>query len=234
MQIRDLDPPCSQAHTRDESIECFRWRYCYLLCLVCLSSLASSQILGCDTLDCGHESDDADPQCPLPGDGVGTTTFQSNLTAYGPLSWTVVGNTDDLINPGAPKGAERLTKSFYLGTPSSILLQNADFHGCSLLYYNITAALQTVPGFDDFANFGCDTVLGRQCAQDLLEQARQALTDRLSADPSPEDGVCTPVQLALQNRRMPDSCNLPFGRTSWGSIDVSGKLPRVPANLAVT
>ncbi len=193
-------------------------------CLICLLSLASSQIAGCDTLNCEQESDNADPQCPLASDGIGTTTFQSNLTADGPLSWTIVGNTDDLTNPGAPKGAERLTKSFHLGTPPSLLLQHADFHGCSLLYYKITSALQTVPRFDDFANFGCDTVLGGQCAQDLLAQARQALTDRLSTDLSPEDGVCTSVQLALQNTKVPNSCNLPFGKTSWGSIGVSGKL----------
>lgn len=222
-------PPCAKytvSHSLFPIQNRFRMR-CSLLsvgitatffCLAGLCSIAASQIVGCDSLKCERESDTSD--CPLAEDGVGTTTFQSNVTTDGPLSWSVVGNTDRFTTQRASQGAKRIMKSFYLGTPSTLLVQNADFRGCSLVFFNISAALQTVPGYVDFPNFGCDTVLGSQCATDLLEQARQELNSKLSAS-SLEYSVCDTIGEIL-TETLPDSCRLPFGRTSWGPINVAG------------
>ncbi len=189
------------------------------LCLAVLCSPAASQIAGCDNLDCEQDSDNK--SCPLAGDGVGTITFQSNVTVKGPLTWSIVGNTDRFTTQEAPKHAKRIMKSFYLGTPPTLLLQDADFRGCSLVFSHITSALQTVPGYDDFPNFGCDTVLGSQCATDVLEQARQGLSDGLSAT-SIGTFTCESVGKMLTGS-LPDSCHLPFGRSSWGPISVAGE-----------
>ena len=200
-----------------------------ILCsLIALASVVASRIVGCDTLDCRLEDDENKNNCPLSDDGVGTTTFQSNATSDGPLTWSVVGNTDRFTTQEASKGAKRIMKSFYLGTPSTLLLQNADFRGCSLVFFNITPALQTVPGYDDFPNFGCDTVLGSQCATDLLEQARQELNSRLSA--SPLGSVCDAIGKVLTDT-LPHSCRLPFGRTSWGPINVVGTCLKIESRL---
>ena len=192
-----------------------------LLCLAALCSLAIAQIVGCDSLDCAQgSSDDNTLTCPLSSDGVGTTIFQSNVTTDGPLTWSLIGDTDRFTTQQAPKNAKRIIKSFFFGTPSSLLLQDPDFHGCSFMFFNITSALQTVPGYSDFPHFGCDTVLGEQCANDLQQQARQELTDRVAANGP--DPFCDNIRKVLQ-ASMPDSCRLPFGRTSWGNINEAGK-----------
>ena len=153
---------------------------------------------------------------------MGATSFESNVTTDAPLTWTVVGNSDRFTTEQAPRGAKRIMKNFYLGTPSSLRVQDGNFHGCSLLFFNITSALQTVPGFSDFPNFSCDTVLGNQCVTDLLSQARSQLDDRLASASPTEPADCRQIGKTLSDS-LPDSCRLPFGRTSWGPINVIGK-----------
>jgi hypothetical protein len=158
---------------------------------------------------------------------VGAISFDSNVTTDGPLTWTIVGNTDRFSAPPDPKGSKRKWKSFYLGTPQSLLLENANFHGCSLAFFNISSALQVVPGYSDFTNFGCDTVLGNQCATDVLAQAQEELTNRLAAISSTDRDVCGLVEDAIRSRGVPGSCNLPFGRNTWGLINPAGTLTAI-------
>ena len=178
---------------------------------------ASAQIVGCDTLGCGEESSGSDDDCTLFDEDVGAISFPSNVSTSGPLTWTVVGWSDDKVDSGSPRGARRLTKEFYFGTPPEVKLENAGFHGCGLFFLNITPALQLVAGFDDFSTFGCGTVLGDQCVQDLLEQTRGVLEDNLAVPPE-GISVCDAVRQSVEAAPLPSSCNLPFGRTSWGAI----------------
>lgn len=185
---------------------------------ITLLSSASAQIVGCDTLDCGEESSRSDDgSCTFFDGAVGAISFPSNVSTSGPLTWTVAGWSDDKLDPGSPRGARRLTKEFYFGTPPEVRLENAGFHGCGLVFFNITPALQLVAGFDDFSTFGCGTVLGDQCAQDLLEQTRGVLEDNLAVPPE-DISVCNAVRQSLEAAPLPSSCSLPFGRTSWGEI----------------
>ena len=193
-----------------------------VFCLIALASVASSGIVGCDTLDCRLENDKNHENCPFAGDGVGTTVLQSNITADGPLTWSIVGNTDRYTMQQASKSDRRLMKYLYLGTPHSFQIQNADYHACTVTLFNITAALQVVPGYDDFPNFSCDTVLGGQCAKDLLAQARGRLDEALLPGGSSEY-PCKTVADALMAESLPLSCNLPFGETSWGYIGTDGE-----------
>jgi hypothetical protein len=172
----------------------------------------SAQIAGCDAsgMDCPTKATASkDGICSFDSGDIGVVSFDSNITSDGPLTWTVAA-ADGKGNGAYPKYSAR---SFFLGTPSSLNLRDTtDFGACSTVFWNFTANLQLPAGFTDFANFGCHSVMGDQCAQDVAAQARSELA-RLLND-STHDPVqrfpCETIQDRMSAAGPPESCREAF------------------------
>ncbi|KIX05664.1 uncharacterized protein Z518_03636 [Rhinocladiella mackenziei CBS 650.93] len=117
-------------------------------------------------------------QPKLTNNGVGVASFSSNNnTSGGPLTWMLT------ISDETPVGNEYSERSFWLGTPPSLNVSDiSDFGGCSMFMRNLTGALQLPPGFSDYGNFGCGTVMGGSCVQDLVSRFHGELVDIVQAD----------------------------------------------------
>jgi len=124
------------------------------------------------------------------------------------LTWTLFEWDEPETSPENPF----TTKGFYLGSPSSLSFRNVtDFGACAIsLASNITGALQLPIGFNDFANFGCDTVMGQSCAQDLVSQVRDELLGLLNDTTYDGKHPCLRVGERLQNTPLPTSCVEPL------------------------
>lgn len=189
--------------------------------LVHLLSAANAELLGCNATNCPTPDNSASTACIPYQDGIGITSFNSNITHDGPLTWTIGVSTQDVEH-----GKDRFWKNFLLGTPPTIdITETTDFAACTFLFSNITTALQVPPQFNDFAHFSCDTVLGGGCARDLVQQAADKLQAQLGNSSTTEmtpGQKCAAVRDTLQGR-LPDSCKLPSGVSSWGDISVQRK-----------
>jgi len=180
--------------------------------LLCLIRQSASQIVGCDgnNVDCPSENAKGSGACLHEGtqDGIGIVSFESNITSDGPLTWTLFEWDEPETSPENPF----TTKGFYLGSPSSLSFRNVtDFGACAIsLASNITGALQLPIGFNDFANFGCDTVMGQSCAQDLVSQVRDELLGLLNDTTYDGKHPCLRVGERLQNTPLPTSCVEPL------------------------
>lgn len=179
--------------------------------LLCLIHHSSAQLVGCDGngVDCPAENTKVDSGvCSYKGtqDGIGIVSFDSNVTSDGPLTLTLFEWDEE-----TPTG-DFTTRGFYLGSPPALNFGSVtDFGACSLsLGSDIAAALQLPSGFNDFANFGCDAVMGESCAQDLVSQVRAELV--LLLTDNSYDGLhpCMRVGERLSNATLPESCVVPL------------------------
>ena len=170
---------------------------------------SSSQIVGCDGLhiECPSKQSATDGGiCGYNEDGIGVVSFDSNNTTEGPLTWTV--RAVDAPN-GGPH-ASRTGRAFYLGTPPSLNLSEVtDFGACTAFLWNLTSTLQLPPGFSDFNDFGCNTIMDPQCARDVVSSARNELLRLLedaSYDADRDGSPCTMVTQRIRVLPPPESC----------------------------
>jgi hypothetical protein len=167
---------------------------------------SAAQILGCDSdgIDCSTDDKNARGICQpkLTKDGVGIVSFDSTITSNGPLTWTLT------ISDQKIAWEEYTDRSIWLGTPPSLNFSGiSDFGGCSVSMGNITGALQLPPGFSGFESFGCGTVMGESCVQDLVSRVHQELTDIVQGGTL--DGHASPCTLLvdrLKGAQFPSSC----------------------------
>lgn len=185
--------------------------------LLCLIHQSLSQIVGCDgnNVDCPSKNAKVSGVCSHDGiqDDLGIVSFESKITSEGPLTWTLLEWDEPnkrIKNPYTVRG-------FYLGSPASLIFQDVtDFGACALsLASTITAFLQTPVGFDDFANFGCNTVMGQSCAEDLVSQVRDELVGLLSNTTYDGRDPCRTIKTRLESIPFPASCDEPFKSTSY-------------------
>ncbi len=133
---------------------------------------------------------------------VAFTSFNSNITDQGPLTWSVTSNSDkDPLN----KSITRYWRGFYLSSPPSLNLSDVtDFSGCGIYLYNITAALQIDESFSDYPSFSCTTVMSSECQRDLLQQASDEI---ISMAPETNlDFTCESFAANIAEQRIPESC----------------------------
>lgn len=157
------------------------------------------------------------------------TSFDSNVTSDGPLSWTMGGPYSwDYSND---KSKDQLWRDFYLNTPPNLnLTETSDYSGCALFFYNATAALQTDTGFDDYASFSCDTVMASQCQQDLNQQALDDLAlvlspnNGLDLDTAGKADICGTLANRFADRKIPQSCSFYVQQPTWGYTTGQGRL----------
>lgn len=156
-------------------------------------------------------------------DGISTitsTTFQSNVTSDGPLTWSMTSST--LENPN-DRHLKQYWRDFYLNTPPSLNLSDiTSFSGCSLQFYNATAALQIDSGFSDYPSFSCDTLMSTQCQEDFKRQ----VSDDLALLSTPDNeldlsfaeslNVCGTLASRSASRRVPESCSFAGIQPTWG------------------
>lgn len=171
--------------------------------LLCFVRSGNSQLFGCDApgMQCPTKSNATDAGvCSYSDYGVGSVLFDSNVTSDGPLSVTV---TVDDFNGRKPN----LWRSYWLGTPSTLDLQTETrFGGCSFAFTNFTDQLHAQS--DNLANFGCNTVMGPDCASDIVSRMREVLD---SADTAADDGItsripCSILTQSLGGLPLPESC----------------------------
>lgn len=150
---------------------------------ILLSDSSTSQIFGCDGpgVKCSTKSTKADPGtiCAYTDhasdDGIGIVSLRSMIASIRPLTWTLTSGD----GKGWPFYA---THNFWLGYPPSLNLgYQTDFGGCAMSMLNISWTLQAPPGFDDFAHFGCHTVMGEACQRDLIKLVGGRLSSLLNA-----------------------------------------------------
>jgi hypothetical protein len=191
-----------------------------IIALVLLNNIrhSSAQIVGCDGLNvqCPTKKNDSDSlPCNYNNGEIGVVSLNSNVTPE-PLTWTVTMYDDG-------------DKNFWLGSPPSLdLARETDFGACALRVWNMTTALQLPAGFNDFANFGCPTVLGDDCVQDLIIQMREQLvsivngTTELVMGGSP----CDLISLNFEENA-PASCRDRFGGRPYGLLAGNSKLTQI-------
>lgn len=179
---------------------------------------AFSQIVGCDgpDVECPTKQTATDGGvCGHNEDGIGIVSFDSNITADGPLTWTVRTSETAATND-YPRNSGRL---FYLGTPPSLNLRDVtNFGACTAILWNVTSALQLPSEFNDLGNFGCNTVMGAQCAQDVVAQTRNELL-RLLGDSSydaRQGSPCDVVAGRISKLSPPESCGGLFNADRYG------------------
>ena len=183
----------------------------------------SSQLVGCSApgMNCSTEDTPPNPgPCSFFDDGVGVVSADSNITTEGRLTWTVVAGD----RTGSFKGYQY--RDFYLGTPPSLDLATVtSFGACSIPFWNVTDRLQLPANFDDFDNFGCNTVMGDDCAQDLLSQARTEIAAIMSDstyDPTTQGSPCGLILDKLNTGSFPASCVAAFGTDKPRSGVING------------
>jgi len=194
--------------------------------LLCFVHHALSQLVGCNgtDVDCPKQNTKVEGGvCRYDGkqDGIGIMSFESNITSDGLLTWTMTeGDQTPKNNPFSYRG-------FYLGSPSSLDFQNVtDFGACAMvLGGNITSNLQLPFGFNDYSNFGCGTVMGHRCAQDIAAQVRNQLLDLLN-DTSYDSAMppCAEVGRRLEGTPYPESCAQAFRTQQFGYQDATSTL----------
>ena len=161
-------------------------------------------------MNCSTENTPPNPgPCSFFDDGVGVVSAESNITTEGPLTWTVVAGE----RTGSFKGYQY--RDFYLGTPPSLDLATVtSFGACSIPVWNVTDRLQLPADFEDFDNFGCNTVMGDECARDLLSQARiemAAILNDSTYDPWTLGSPCVVILEKLNAGSFPAGCIAAFG-----------------------
>lgn len=190
--------------------------------ILCLIRQSSSQIVGCDgnNVDCPSANAKDSGACSHEGvqDGIGIVSFESNITSDGPLTWTLL----EWDEPKTSHDNPFTTRGSYLGSPASLNFRDVtDFGACAIsLASNITSALQLPSSFNDFANFGCDTVMGQSCAQDLVSQVRDELMGLLNDTSYDGSDACLRVGERLQNTPLPASCVEPLNADLFQYGDV--------------
>ena len=194
--------------------------------LLCIIPLVSSQIVGCNgpniTCAASRRKNDNEGSCSYErtNPGIGFISIESNITSHRPLTWTLIEGDR------TPKDNEFSYRDFYLGSPPSLDLQNiTDFGGCALvLGGNLTSDLQLPRSSNGLDNFGCGTVMGDLCAQDIAAMVRGELLGLLS-DTSYEGDLspCNEVGRRLQNTTYPESCTQVFGKRQFSYEHASSK-----------
>lgn len=149
---------------------------------------------------------------------VGFTSFDSNITSQGSLSWSITSTTD---KDQLEDHATRYWRGFYLSTPPSLNLSDVtNFSGCGVYFYNVTAALQVPEDFDDYNNYSCDTVMSSACQRDLLQQASDEV--QVLLDPETYPDHCGSIATRLAESPIPESCTLARQQPTWGFATGSG------------
>lgn len=190
---------------------------------------ATAQLVGCNgsQVDCPTKGSTAGGGiCSYEGD-IGVVSFDSNITSAGPLTWTAKQSE---AKGSKATGGRYTYNEFWLGSPPSLNFQNVtEFAGCSVTFNNVSNALQLPAGFNDFQNFGCPTVMGERCTQDIVAQVRSefisilngyADNDTLSIPP------CWEIQQRLTGATLPGSCNLPLEKNLFNFGMPFGMSPR--------
>ena len=140
-----------------------------------LFRISYSQIVGCDGLnvDCPTKKDAADSSiCSIDNGNIGVVSFDSNVSSTGPLTWTITQSND---GGGSSRDPYDL-KDFWLGSPPQLDFQNVtNYAACSMILAMDSSTLQLPASFNDFESFGCPTVLGDECAADILSRVRDEM-----------------------------------------------------------
>ena len=152
---------------------------------------------------------------------VSITSFDSNVTGAGPLSWSM--NGPYTLDVGHDKKTDQHWRDFFLNTPPSLNLTNTtDYSGCALFFYNATAALQADANHQDKVGFSCDSVMASQCQQDLNQQALDDLALLLDPNngqdltPAEESNTCRTLASRFADREVPQSCSFYVQQATWG------------------
>ena len=185
--------------------------------LLCMIQPSLSQIIGCDGpgIDCPAKTSAAKGGvCSYNEDGIGVVSFRSNITSDGPLTWTIK-SLDDSVG-----GDPATSRTFFLGSPPTLNFEAVtNFEACTMAFAGVTSSLQLPSGFTDFGNFGCSTVMGATCAQDVFARVQHELLGILndpSFDPETSGSPCWAVQRRLASVSLPLSCVPPLNTTEFG------------------
>ncbi|OQU93655.1 hypothetical protein CLAIMM_00137 [Cladophialophora immunda] len=177
----------------------------FLLAAVTLSRCVTAQVVGCEAVD-----------CPADGCVVGNTTnlelgianFTSgSLSPDQPLSWTV--GIADIPHHNAVN--DTWLRSYYLGTPPSLDLDQSGISGCALFFedsgtfqFNISAPETSIGT--------CQDALTTKCVDDLVARVAN-ITATLSSDAATnanQSTLCSQLGPALK-ADLPASCMGPVG-----------------------
>ncbi|OAG41705.1 hypothetical protein AYO21_04169 [Fonsecaea monophora] len=199
------------------------------ICLSLLVQHTSSQLVGCDVLDCNGG---ADNECTLgntTSSFIGTASFNSSLSPNNaPLTWTVGASSSNA-------SGITFTKNFYLGAPPSMNLASpAGFAGCALFFEGIARSLP-LNGVTEYGTVTCSQTLQDVCVNDLLAQAKKQVQTLGSTNNLDNGAVCTALQTTME-ANPPQSCQT-IATVTWGTIvpkEITGPQSPVGAPIAQT
>ncbi|OAP60613.1 hypothetical protein AYL99_05615 [Fonsecaea erecta] len=218
----------SLAHDRrGHVVLCHTW--VLAICLLLLIQQTSSQLVGCDVLDCNGG---ANNECTLgntTSSFIGTASFNTSLSpSNAPLTWTVgasSSNSNDIT----------FTKNFYLGYPPSMNLANpSGFAGCALFFEGIARSLP-LNSVTEYGPVTCGQTLQDACVNDLLSQAKMQVQTLGSTTNLDNHSVCTALQTTME-ANPPQSCQT-IATVTWGTIvpkEITGPQSPVDAPIAQT
>lgn len=176
----------------------------FFLSFHALLSVANAELVECS--DCCKSEDD-----------IGVTSFNSNITLDGPLTWSV----SSAVKDDQEKKFKRYQRNFYLSTPPGLDLESTSYAGCGIFFYNVTAQFQLGDNFTDYNDYTCNTFMSQQCQQDIVQQARANINITLA----PEEnvltthdnvlGLCSSFAASFQNGSIPQSCAFSERQTKW-------------------
>jgi hypothetical protein len=179
---------------------------------ITLLSLRASlaEIICCDGpgVSCPTTDDAADGDiCYIHSGNIGVTSFDSNIDSFGPLTWTLTQHNEPQRLSSEPYAA----RDFWLGYPSQLSLEAVTaYEGCSMILFNVSRAFQLPAGFTDFDN---STVVGENCAADILARVREEFRSTVDAGypdfhPDFETSPCVSLYKRLYQVPLPSRCNL--------------------------
>ena len=186
------------------------------LTLLCIIQFSRAQVVGCDGsgITCPTKDSATDTEiCRLSDDGIGIVSFDSNVTSDGPLTWTV--NTHD----GKFGNDDASFRFPFLGSPPSLNFEEvSDYEGCVIPFWKATNALQLPSASTNLATYGCPTVMGPSCAQQIVDRVRSELVSVVndpSFDPLTQGRPCGVVWNNLKGTDLPESCAAAFNETKF-------------------
>ncbi|KAF2834765.1 hypothetical protein M501DRAFT_1020553 [Patellaria atrata CBS 101060] len=141
---------------------------------------------------------------------VGIASFITSLSDK-PFTWTV--GIQSL--PESDNSSAVIDRSYLLGTPNSVNLDESGVHGCALFFEGIAPRLK-FPGSRFESSVGtCDDALTPDCVNDLIAQARTDARN-LTTNQDEESVICDSLQRTLHHAAT-DSC-VPGQSLDWGTV----------------
>ena len=150
---------------------------------------------------------------------VGIKTLPEAITEDGDaLTWTVGAKVFDRTDPNN-SSVRVVEKDFYLGTPPSLDLTSNDlpYHGCAIIFSGNSKI-----GHEDGSQ-DCDSVIGSECRESLLEDAETWLKAE-SNGTEPAEIICGRIQQALETG-FTKACSRVTDEDKWDTIQAVRKYP---------